>query len=183
MFVPRCERIFSSPAARKCCTARDNLPPLNADSPAYNHPSTNLKVNKYKQQVRRFYEVLWNAHDKEAIPTVLHQNCTFRGSLGQEKRGHQGFAEYVDMVHHALGEYRCTIEELVTEQTKVFTKMSFSGLHQDDFMGFGPTGKRVTWKGCALFTFDGELITDVWVLGDLKGLEKQLKENADSSDL
>lgn len=142
-----------------------------------------LKVDKYKRQVRRFYEVLWNAHDKAAIPTVLHQDCTFRGSLGQEKKGHQGFAEYVDMVHHALGEYRCTIEDLVVERTKVFTKMSFSGLHRDDFMGFRPTGKRVTWKGCALFSFDGELIADVWVLGDLKGLEEQLKENADSSVL
>ena len=142
-----------------------------------------LKVDKYKQKVRRFYEVLWNAHDKAAIPTVLHQDCTFRGSLGQEKKGHQGFAEYVDTVHHALGEYRCTIEDLVVERTKVFTKMSFSGLHRDDFMGFRPTGKRVTWKGCALFSFDGELIADVWVLGDLKGLEEQLKENADSSVL
>jgi len=141
------------------------------------------KVNKYKQQVQRFYEVLWDAHDKEAIPTILHKDFTFRGSLGQEKKGHQGFAEYVDMVHYALGEYRCTIEELVAEQTRVFTKMSFSGLHRGDFMGFRPTGKRVTWQGCALFTFDGELIADVWVLGDLKGLEGQLKENAISSHL
>ena len=144
-----------------------------------------LKVDKYKQQVRRFYEVLWNAHDhdKEAIPTVLHRDGTFRGSLGQEKKGHQGFAEYVDMVHHALGEYRCAIEELVAEQTKVFTKMSFSSLHQHDFMGLRPTGKRVTWQGCALFSFDEELIADVWVLGDLKGLEEQLKENEISSGL
>ncbi len=87
------------------------------------------------------------------------------------------------MVHHALGEYCCTIEELVAEHAKVFTKISFSGLHRQDFLGFRPTGKRVTWGGCALFTFDGELITDVWVLGDLKGLEEQLKENKISSGL
>lgn len=51
-----------------------------------------------KAMVRKLYEVLWDAHDKEAIPALLHGDFTFRGSLGQEKRGHTGFAEYVDVV-------------------------------------------------------------------------------------
>ncbi len=74
-----------------------------------------IRVTRRKEQVRRFYEVLWEAHDTEAIPTVLHENFTFRGSLGQEKSGHDGFAGYVAMVHNALADYRCTIEELVAE--------------------------------------------------------------------
>ena len=131
----------------------------------------------YKDKIREFYEVLWDNHDKGAIPTLLHQNFTFRGSLGQEKQGHDGFAEYVDMVHKALGDYKCIIEELVAEANKVFAKMTFTGIHQNEFMGFLPTQKRVSWNGCALFTFEGELISDVWVLGDLKTLEEQLKRN------
>jgi predicted ester cyclase len=94
--------------------------------------------------------------------------------VGQEKRGHTGFAEYVDMVHKALGEYRCIIEDLVSEGNKVFAKMTFSGIHREKFMGYSPTHQRVSWNGCALFTFEGELIKDVWVLGDLKRLEQQL---------
>ena len=129
----------------------------------------------YKEQVRKFYEVLWDAHDKAAIPSVLHENFTFRGSLGQEKKEHSGFAEYVDMVHQALGNYRCVIEELVSEGDKVFAKMTFTGIHQAEFMGYAPTYKQVSWAGCALFTFKGERIADVWVLGDLKNLEEQLK--------
>ncbi|WP_421862006.1 ester cyclase [Motiliproteus sp.] len=132
-----------------------------------------------KEQVRKFYQVLWDAHDKTAIPSVLHEDFTFRGSLGQEKRGHQGFAEYVDMVHQALGEYRCIIEELVEEGDKVFAKMTFTGIHRDKFMGYAPTNKRLSWNGCALFRFDGERISDVWVLGDLKSLGDQLKSNSE----
>ncbi|PKB64233.1 MAG: hypothetical protein BZY80_03430 [SAR202 cluster bacterium Io17-Chloro-G2] len=131
----------------------------------------------HKEQVRRFYEKLWNAHDKDAMPSVLHENFTFRGSLGQEKRGRAGFAEYVDMVHKALGDYRCIIEELVSEGEKVFAKMTFTGIHQDELMGYSPTKHQVSWNGCALFSFNGERIADVWVLGDLKDLEEQLKAN------
>ena len=89
----------------------------------------------------------------------------------------RGFTEYVDMVHAALGDYRCTIEVLVEEQDKVFAKMGFGGLHRGVFMGYKPSGKRVHWTGCALFTFRGEKVSDLWVLGDLKGLEEQLKRN------
>jgi steroid delta-isomerase-like uncharacterized protein len=138
----------------------------------------NRRQNLHKQQVRRFYEILWDAHDRGAMPSILHEDFTFRGSLGQEKRGHDGFAEYVDRVHAALGEYRCHIEELVAEGERVFAKMRFTGIHRGDFMGYAPTDRRVTWHGCALFTFDGERIADAWVLGDLKSLESQLAGNA-----
>jgi predicted ester cyclase len=131
-----------------------------------------------KDQVRKFYEIIWNAYDERAIPSVLHENFTFRGSLGQERRGYDGFAEYVGMVHKALGDYRCVIEELIEEGEKVFAKMTFTGIHQDDFLGYRPTHKRVSWAGCALFGFDGEKVSDIWVLGDLKALEEQLKRNS-----
>ncbi len=131
----------------------------------------------HKDQVKKFYEVLWDDHNKDEIPQVLHENFTFRGSLGQKKQGHAGFAEYVDMVHKALGEYKCQIEELVAEADKVFAKMTFTGIHRDELMGFKPSQKRVRWNGCALFTFEGELIKDLWVLGDLKNLEEQLRGN------
>ena len=75
-------------------------------------------VTARKVQVQRFYEVLWNAHDLDAIPSILHDDFTFRGSLGDERRGHGGFAGYVNMVHAALGDYRCAIEVLVEEQER-----------------------------------------------------------------
>lgn len=107
-------------------------------------------------QIKKFYEIVWNQHDSAAIPEILHEQIKFRGSLGQDKFGHKGFVEYLDMVHEALGDYKCTIEELVSEPPKVFTKMKFSGTHKGQFLGHRPTGKRLTWFGAALFTFSIE---------------------------
>jgi predicted ester cyclase len=132
-----------------------------------------------KQLVNDFYQKLWDAHDKDAMVNVLASDFTFRGSLGQEKRGHQGFADYVDLVHSALADYKCHIIELVAEEHKVFAKMSFTGIHYSPFMGFEPTGERVTWSGSALFTIANNLIVDVWVLGDLKSLQDQLETQRD----
>lgn len=89
-----------------------------------------------------------------------------------EKKGHSGFFEYVAMVHSALGDYKCHIQQLVVEGDKVFAKMLFTGIHQREFMGYHPTHTRVSWSGCALFSIANGLICDVCVLGDLKALEQ-----------
>jgi predicted ester cyclase len=137
-----------------------------------------LTMSHASDQVRKFYEVVWNNHDKTAIPDVLHASFSFRGSLGTETLGHAGFAEYLDMVHGALGDYRCIVKEMVAEQTKVFAKLEFTGIHRGVFMGVKPTGRRLTWDGAALFHFKGGKASSLWVLGDLKSLESQLHEDA-----
>lgn len=131
--------------------------------------------------VERFYEEIWNNYDKEAIPELLHEDFTFRGSLGQEKKGRGGFSEYLDFVHAALGGYKCEIQETISEGSKTFARVRFSGVHRNELLGFAPTGKRVEWAGAALFTVVGGKIKDLWVLGDVHGLLEQLRKNASVS--
>lgn len=130
-----------------------------------------------RDQVRKFYDIIWNQHDHSAIPEILDERVKFRGSLGLERQGHQGFADYLDMVHDALGEFNCSIEALVCDPPQAFAKMIFSGIHKGQLIGYAPTGKRVTWCGAALFTFAAGKVSELWVLGDLTALEAQLKDN------
>jgi len=131
-------------------------------------------MDVYEQQVRKFYSEIWDARKFEEIPNVLHDNFVFRGSLGQEKHGHDGFKDYVIYVHSGLSNYKCIIEELVIQPEQVFARMNFTGLHSSEFMDFPATNKQVSWSGAALFTFLGEKVSSLWVLGDLKSLEQQL---------
>ena len=121
-----------------------------------------------------FYEEVWNCGNKAKIPELLHESFTFRGSLGQTKRGLDAFAGYVEFVRDALSEYRCEIQEIVCEGSKVFAKVLFSGVHHKEFLGYPATFRRVEWIGAALFTVDGNKFSDLWVLGDLDALREQL---------
>ena len=56
--------------------------------------------------------------------------------------------------------------------------MSFGGVHLGRFMDHELSGERVYWSATALFTFQAENLSDLWVLGDLQGLEKQSKRNS-----
>ena len=128
--------------------------------------------------IQIFYDDIWSRHDKSVIPVILHEQFSFRGSLGQVRHGHAGFAEYVDFVHAALDNYRCDIHEVIAEKDKAFARMLFSGTHRGEFFGYRPTLKRVEWVGAAVFTFESRKITDLWVLGDLYGLLQDLAKNA-----
>ena len=128
--------------------------------------------------VADFYERLWHAGDRGALREVLHEEVRFRGSLGAELSGAEAFWTYLTSVRAALADYRCEILECVTENESAFAKMRFSGTHVGDFRGFPPTGGKVEWLGAAHFVIQRGRIAQIWVLGDLAGLDENLRENA-----
>ncbi len=130
--------------------------------------------------VEAFYSRIWNRGDLGASSALLSRDFRFRGSLGAELRGYDAFGDYVRSVRGALADYHCEILDCVTEQNKAFAKMRFSGIHVALFRGYQPSGKPVHWLGTALFLIDGGLISELWVLGDLAGLDALLEVNAKS---
>jgi predicted ester cyclase len=133
---------------------------------------------RQKDLVRVFYHEMWNRADKGWIPELTHADVTFRSSLGLELKGHAALAEHVDQVTVALGDYTCEIVDMVEEGEKVVARLLFHGRHRGIFMGFQPTGQRVEWAGSAHFRFRHGKIADLWVLGDLHGLIRQLQAAA-----
>jgi predicted ester cyclase len=126
------------------------------------------------QQVRRFYEDIWNHQRLDLVPSVLHADVTFRGSLGPTSTGHEGFIDYVVEIHAALGDYHCTVDDLVEAGDRVAVRANFAGRHRGVLLGHAPTMRMVSWAGAAFFRFDGDLARDIWVLGDVDGLRAQL---------
>jgi steroid delta-isomerase-like uncharacterized protein len=126
--------------------------------------------------VEQFYSRIWNAGEHDAAVEILSDDFAFRGSLGSELKGREAFKEYVWSVRGALSEYRCDILECVAEGDHAFAKMRFSGRHTAVFRGHAPTGRLVEWLGAALFRFEKSRITELWVLGDLAGLDARLEE-------
>ncbi len=128
--------------------------------------------------VERFYHELWDRFDKRLIPVLLTEDVRFRGSLGQAKVGHDQFGEYVDFVRAAFPDFTNTLEEVVSEGDRSFARLTYRGTHRGDLFGIAPTGRRVEYAGAALFRFRDGRIAEVWVLGDLHGLLRQLSGDA-----
>lgn len=131
--------------------------------------------------VEDFYFEVWNKRNLLKAKEILSDDFTFRGSLGDEKRGVAGFLDYVSTVHFALSNYECIIRDLVVTENKVAAQMLFKGVHQNPFFGVQATGKQIQWSGAAFFQIKQSRIAAAWVLGDIDAIKQQLAAGIASS--
>ena len=124
--------------------------------------------------VECFYGDIWNRRDYAVATEILTADFHFRGSLGNQTVGVPAFLAYVDAVHSALENYRCTIEELIADQRRASVRMLFAGRQCGPLLGMPATGRQVSWAGAGFFTMQANRIASLWVLGDIEGLKRQL---------
>ncbi len=137
-------------------------------------------MRRPERLVRRFYDEVWNREDTDAARAILHADFRFRGSLGPERVGPEGFIAYMRAVHAALGDYRCDIVSLVGTDTRAAARMDFHGIHRGDFFGVPATGRTIRWSGAAFFETRGDRLGSLWVLGDVDAMKAQLGAGGDA---
>jgi steroid delta-isomerase-like uncharacterized protein len=124
--------------------------------------------------VERFYAEIWNRGDEAVARAILAPDFRFRGSLGLTADDVDGFLAYVRKVRAALGDYRCIIDELIEGEDRAAARMTFTGVHRGELLGVAATHRTVSWSGAAFFTCRDGRISELWVLGDIDGLRRQL---------
>lgn len=133
--------------------------------------------------VRSFYDDVWNRRDEATAHAILAPGFAFRGSLGPERSGVEGFLDYMRSVHTALDGYTCTIEDLVATEGRVAARMRFAGRHQATFFGIEATGLEIAWAGAAFFTMAEGRIAKLWVLGDIDAVKRQLGQVSPNAEM
>jgi predicted ester cyclase len=124
--------------------------------------------------IERFYAVLWNQWDDSAVEDMLSPDFVFRGSLGQETSGRDGWRRYRDLIHAGSADFRNEILELVCDRRRAAARLRYTGTHSGMLLGLPATQRRFGYAGAAFFTADGPWLTSAWVLGDLDDLRRQL---------
>jgi len=133
-----------------------------------------MKSNLYKNLVKQYYEELWNKQNKDYIDILFDENITFRGSLHIETNGKKEFADYMDNVLKAIPNLYHGVEIIMFENDMVATRAVYNGTHKGKLFDFEGTNNRIKYNGASFFRFKDEKIVDIWVLGDLLTLHKQL---------
>jgi len=124
--------------------------------------------------VRRFYAEAWNRWSDAAVDELLDEELSFRGSLGDAVRGRGGFRGYRDKVRAAFPDFHNEVVDLVAAGDRAAARLRYSGHHRGEVLGAAPTGALVEYEGAAFFTARDGRIHEVWVLGDVDGLRRQL---------
>jgi len=99
------------------------------------HPSVMAagSVAGVGELVERFYDWLWNAWDDNAVESTLAENLAFRGSLGQETTGRDGWRSYRDQVRRGAPNFTNFVLDLVAADDRAAARLRYIGTHR------GPT--------------------------------------------
>jgi steroid delta-isomerase-like uncharacterized protein len=127
-----------------------------------------------RELVERFYERLWNGWDDAAVERTLTDDFTFRGTLGTETVGRDGWRGYRDVIRRGAPDFRNEIVDLVVDGDRAAARMRYTGTHQGPLLGLAATGRAFGYDGAAFFRARSGLLAHAWVLGDLDGLRRSL---------
>jgi len=126
-----------------------------------------------KQLLERYY-AMWNEKDFSKADELLDPDIRFRGSLGIEANGLEGFKDYAAMLTKAFPALYHAVEITVFENDKAAAYVTYTGKHEGEIFGYKPSGNRISFSGASFFHFRNGKIASINVLGDLNALHAQL---------
>jgi steroid delta-isomerase-like uncharacterized protein len=125
--------------------------------------------------VRRFYDQAWNRWDDTIVDALLAPDFVFRGSVGEETVGRDGWRAYRDMIRAAVPDFHNEIVDLVVAPGRAAARLQLTGHHRGLLLGHPGRGQPIAYAGAAFFHTAGGLLTAAWVLGDLDSLRRQVE--------
>jgi predicted ester cyclase len=142
------------------------------------HPHHVCVAESTGNLIERFYGELWNKWNDSAVEDTLSPDFAFRGSLGQQTSGRDGWRRYRDQVRAGSADFANEIIELICHGQRAAARLRYTGTHTGALLGLPATQRRFGYAGAAFFTADGQWLTSAWVLGDLDSLRRQLSQLA-----
>ena len=76
--------------------------------------------------------------------------------------------------HAAVG-MLISYDDIFAVDDKVVVRITLTGRHVAEFLGFPPTGKYVCWTSIEIFRIENGKIAERWVQADVAGLLRQLQ--------
>jgi steroid delta-isomerase-like uncharacterized protein len=132
-----------------------------------------------KRLVRVFVEELWNERKLELASTIFDENChTHQLQSGLPSvaipRGPAAIRTHVADWLSAFPDLRFNIEQMFSEENRVFSQLTMDGTQSGPWLGIPPTGIRVNIRMTTIHRIQNGKIMEDWVLVESLGLFQQL---------
>ena len=118
-----------------------------------------MNIQENKEFIRRYNEVVWNAHDPDKAIEFLGGDQT---------------VDHVYQFLTAFPDVQVTIDDLIAEGDKVVARIRATATNTGPFAGQPPTGKKVEIHSIRIYRIVDNKIVDTWAMQDRLGLMEQL---------
>src|SRR5438309_6891461 len=121
----------------------------------------------------RFFDEVWNKGNFQAADQIVAADHIDHNAV-TSKTGPAGVREEVSLFRNAFPDLLFAIEDVITEDDKVVTRISATGTHKGDLPGIPATGRRGAITGIVITRYESGKAAEAWVHFDFLGLYRQL---------
>lgn len=132
-----------------------------------------MPTEKSKAIVLRFVDEVQNQHNISALDELFSPDFVDHSGISTQPNL-DGTKQFFTMFFTAFPDIQVTIQDQIAVGDKVWSRKTFNGTHQGEFMGIPPTNKPVEIKVIDIHrVVDGKII-EHWAVADMLGLMQQL---------
>ena len=124
--------------------------------------------------MRRFVDEYQTKGDEAVADELLADDFVDRSPFGPFSPDKAGVLQLFTFLRGAFPDLAAEIHDQVVDGDKVWTRKTFSGTHEGEFLGIPPTGKRVAWDVIDIVRMRDGRFVEHWNVVDAAGLMAQL---------
>lgn len=134
------------------------------------------KVEELKNMAHRDIEEAWNKGNFDVLDDFYVTDFVYHIPPYPDIKGLEGYKKYISSIRSSYPDVQITIDEIIVEGDIGAFRWTYQGTQtgESPTLGIPPTGKQVTFTGCAVFhSVDGKFV-ETWNYADWVGLMQQL---------
>ena len=90
------------------------------------------------------------------------------------KQGQELIKPFIVMLYKGFPDYHATIEDIIAEGDKVWARVTYTGTHTGEYLGFPPSGKKISYNSVTIKrVVDGKMV-EGWTVNDMLDFFKQI---------
>ncbi len=115
-----------------------------------------------KGVVRQYNEQVVNESGLDAMEKFVADNVVDHNAPPYAPQGIETFRRHLAAVLHTYGDFYLTVEDEIAEGDMVVTRVTATGIHQNEWLGLKPSGKRITLTGINIDRVVSGKIVEHW---------------------
>lgn len=141
--------------------------------PSFAPPPDPKILEANKALVHRLYDEE-NKGNVDIVDELMSPDFVMHGdALNPYQKGLEPIKQGARMTQEAFPDLVVDIEDTVAAGDKVMVRLRWTGTHTGPFMGFPPSGKKMTWTAIATNRIENGKIVERWFNSDVFGLLQQ----------
>ena len=137
------------------------------------------KLEERKAYARRVVDEAYNKGNLDVLDEHHVADYVYHIPPNPDIEGLEAYKQFITDLRNGYPDLQLTIDEIIVEGDIVAIRWTLQGTHtgQSPTLGIPPTGKKVTFTGCAVTHWVDDKIVEEWNYADHLGLMQQLGFN------